>query len=858
MTKEVDEMSTPVYDAFPDAQRPSERPQSWSIYTGIFAISMSVLILQIALTRVIAITMWYHFAFLILSLTMLGFGASGSLLALVDVKKQSHTRVARLVALTSIGYAVLTISSFLVSTRIQINAFTLWSNPADLIGLIAIWLLLAIPFFMGGLTIGICLARYSANVGQLYFADLVGAGVGAIIAPSLVGHLGLTSTIMVAALLGLLASLALAPRNATHLRWVSAVLAGTTAILLIGFSGGWHGVPAMQWGIRFAPNKTGARFFNENTHARVIPSAVAQVDVSRSVVMPMVMGGEFGVVDERVAEGRLVTQDGTAPTVLYRDARNLARFPQLDDAQAASGYVVLKAQKKETPDVMVIGVGGGIDVMIALRFNARSVTAVEVNNAMVEMVTRTYAAYIGSLFDDPRVSIVKEDGRAYVRRGAKQYDLIQLSGVDSFTALSTGAYTVSESYLYTVEAIQDLYRALKKNGVVSFSRVIMANDPRETPRLAIMAYRALRLLGIRNPEQHVAILRADMWASTMIKESPFTGEEIAELERFAEQEEFSGLVFNPLDPAADDVAVGRDEAGDRWLRTLFARLLSGSESERTALIDSYQYDLRPATDDWPFFFNYFRLTRFIGSLKNPPNPVEWLDEYSPNVPVGHMILLSSLCIVAVLGVVLIAAPLKLMERQSVTGALKWKTLGYFAALGMGYMFIEIGLMQKLVLFLGHPVLSMSVVLGGMLVYSGLGALWSSRVKRRRVALTIVGVCILVCCLTNAVVLPSILGVFQGGGVASRILVALVLLAPTAVPLGVPFPLGIRMLEEGSPQLIPWAWAVNGILSVLSSVLAVMIAMVSGFSYVILLAGLVYCIGLCLAPVPGSQDAGEQI
>jgi hypothetical protein len=281
----------------------------------------------------------------------------------------------------------------------------------------------------------------------------------------------------------------------------------------------------------------------------------------------------------------------------------------------------------------------------------------------------------------------------------------------------------------------------------------------------------------------------------------------------------------------------------RETQGLYERLLRGGEAERAALVAGYRYDLAPTTDDKPFFFDYFRFADFL----RYPRDVPWV-EAQDEFPVGHMVLASSLLQIVVLGLALILAPLVLLRRKGLPGRGKLRAFGYFAALGVGYMLVEISLMQRFILFLGHPTYSLSVVLAGMLAFSGLGALASARLglpTRRQLYRLAAAAAALV--LLDAALLPPLLDAAIGLGLGGRVVLALALLAPTAFVLGFPFPLGVRLLERDAPVLIPWGWAVNGMLSVAASLLAVALAMAAGFSAVLLAAAAVYALGLPLAP-----------
>ena len=618
--------------------------------------------------------------------------------------------------------------------------------------------------------------------------------------------------------------------------------------------------------------------------------------------------------------------------MLFRQAADLDAFPFLDDSQAGAAYVAFAARGGESPRVLVIGAGGGIDVMIALAHGAASVTAVEINRAMIDMVTDHFDDYLGGLFRKgghplaERIDLVHGEGRAFVRRSSEHYDVIQLSGVDSFTALNTGAYTLSESYLYTTEAIRDFYEHLAEDGYLHFSRFIMKppKKPRETLRLAHVAYAALQELGIDDPASQIAVFQGFDWASTLIKRGRFTRAELDALEAFARLEGFLGLVFDPLvgpdglvprperfgkrargaftlalerhraelglpdveEAAAtltqafhqrleerdgearrtlemlarsghgtSDVAARldgwvtsqvraarRDEAAFLSTRREFNALLRSDEAKRRAFVNSYEYDVTPSTDNAPFFFNYYRYSGIWGGSRSGSDSVK--EVYHPDTPVGHMILLGSLAQITAAAVLLILLPLRLLRRRGVATPGRWQVLAYFAALGAGFMFVEIALMQKLVLFLGHPIYAVTVVLTSLLAFAGAGLPGAPAVSRRsrRRASGSWRCSSWACCCSRPWPAAELLPPLLAWPFAARVAAAVALLAPLALALGMPFPLGIRLVSARAPELVPWAWAVNGFLSVFSSIFCIVLAMSIGFTRVLLVAALVYACG----------------
>ncbi|MEZ6194240.1 MAG: hypothetical protein R3F20_00705 [Planctomycetota bacterium] len=919
-----------------------------SSYAGIALLAGSIILFQIALTRVFAILMWHHFTYMVVSIAMLGFGAAGSILT-ARREGLKHADPAATLATWSWAYGIAVMLAFCFATRVRIDTLHIWSDKSNAIALLLFYLIIAAPMLLGGLAIGLALTRLAKDVNRLYFADLLGSAAGGAASAFLLSSLGSTTTIMVSGALGALAGLCFS----FGASWGSRILALPAVLLttavVIGFTGGSEPlrIPAMTWEVPFAEGKDILDLDPKLIESR-IPSATAEVQVSANIpdTAPMI-GGEFPLGTPRI-DARFVSQDGTAPTMLYRDAAEIERFPFLTTTQAGSAYVARKARGLGSPEVLVIGVGGGVDVMVALANDAKHVTAVEINDAMVRMVTKDYADYIGGLFDpgtNPRVELVRSEGRSHLRHGEKTFDVIQMAGVDSFTALSTGAYTLSESYLYTVEAVKEFYAHLNEGGIVNYSRFIQTypREPRETLRLANIARQALGEMGIENPASQIAVFMGREWASTMIKKGPFTAVEITALQDFGAEHGFRGFVYDPLAP--DDAEVGatpeassekavaegvaalagdainanlgleldvkeigrlvarsyrlafqglagpaddllesfvsaRPETGRDALRAVLVRLrdqalelgraeqtdfirtqrdfltvLRGDDAVRKDFLARYPYDVSPCTDDAPFFFNYYRPDWKLGEVGDDDgnDGVDNADRYHSDIPVGHRVLYLSLAQIAVLAFLLVILPLRVLRREGVPTPGKWRYFGFFAALGVGFMFIEVALMQKMVIFLGHPTYSISVVLTSLLGFAGLGSLLAGRIPRLgRPQLLLLLLALLGALAFEVFALNHLLPRLLGQPLWIRIAAAIGVVAPLALVLGMPFPSGIRVLERDCPQLLPWGWAINGFLSVLASILCIILSQEIGFTRVFMVAGGLYAFGF-LVMRPQSRD-----
>lgn len=906
-----DVVTADAADERPSTLAPARR--LGALLAGVFVIGFSLLLQEIALTRVVSVLMWHHFAHVVIALGLLGLGAAGSLLTVRRQGSRGPPSAGSLAAWSS-AYGVASLAALLLLARQPFSDVPVWRDAGAFLDLLRVHALVALPFFCAGMVLGLVLSGHARDVGRVYCADLVGSALGAASSSWLIGRLGAPAVVTVACACGFLAALLFGLRGSRLTRVLAGLGLALAAWVALASSGGVGAlrVPALDWVIPCAADKAMARYDPAELERHASP--VAEIEVGPERVEEPVMGGDLGALDRVAVPLRWVFQDGGAPTLLFRGAADLARFPFLDDFQTASGWVAWNALRRATPPhALVIGVGGGIDVQIALAHGAREITAIDVNPAMISLLERS-EDYLGGLFrsgPDHPIRLVTADGRSFVRATGERYDLIQLSGVDSFAALNGVALTLAESHLYTLEAVRELYGRLADGGILHYSRGVSTwpRRERETLRLAVTAREALASLGVARPEESIAVLQGRRWASTLIKRGGFVPAEIEALATFARRERFAGLLFDPLaspdrapEPSADwliaewdeleelllrrypaadaaalladlgdgvvRLALGREDAAgllarlardhelgpdaDRLSRAIdkalpraravleharetrasFTAALRGTELERARFLAAYPLEIRPATDDRPFFFNAYRLSDVLAGALGPDED-----------PAAHYVLGIALLQLALLAVLLLVAPLLPRGRAALRAAGAWRACAYFAALGLGFMLVELGLMQRLVVFLGHPAHALTVVLAALLFFAGLGALAASRwslatcASPGRVAV-LVAMAVLANLAEVRWLLPELMSASFGWRVAAAVLV----LAPTGLILGTAFPAGIRLLAQRAPELVPWAWAVNGFMSVVGSVLCALLALELGFTRVLLLGVAVYLLG----------------
>jgi spermidine synthase len=481
----------------------------------------------------------------------------------------------------------------------------------------------------------------------------------------------------------------------------------------------------------------------------------------------------------------------------------------------ALAYVLRGGRK-----TLVIGPGGGRDVLTALMFGSTNVTAVELNPIIVDVVDKYFGDFTGRLYQRPEVRLTIDDGRHFVRSSPDTFGLIQLALVDTWASTAAGAFALSENTLYTREAFTDYLNRLEPDGVLTVTRWL-ESPPRETLRVVSLARAALRQIGVDDVRRNILVAgtpplrRGHRFASVVVSRQPFTDTEIAAAREFIGRLGFEELYLPgaPRDPIFSELMTTTDLRG---------------------FLQRYEFDVSPTTDDRPFFFN-------------PVKPLDFLRPWQPRPGrMGVQLLARLVVIVTLLVALFIFVPLY-VRRRSALAAVKplarWSTLLYFGALGAGFMLIEVSLISKFVLFLGHPIYALTVVLCSLLMAAGLGSYWSGRnVGQGHAALRRVIAVALVAIVVLYVVLDAVFTrLLVDTSFATSAVLTVATLAPVGFLMGMPFPLGLRLLDRVGPewaQLVPWVWGINGATSVLGSIVAISIAINVGFHATML-------VGLCL-------------
>ncbi len=755
---------------------------------------------QVALTRIFSVMLWNHFAFLVISTALLGFGAAGSFLA-VRPRERSEAELRQFLSRNCLWFAVSCVLGIMLVTALLPGSgdFLEGSNAWKLV---AVYTMVTVPFFFAGLAICQLLASCSGQVNSVYFADLVGAGAGALFVTLLLGRLGAPATVLVACVLAVFAGFLF---ESVSRRRMASVGMGTFAILaavVYLFD---------PWTIPVAEGK--GLHGNEHEVTDTYWSLHGRIDFLKEKSQPPRFGcGVHRVWYDRRIQFRTFYMDGSNPSRLIRDDQDQWFVPKL---LSAAPYQL----EVPGPKVLIIGSGGGVDTRVALHHGAEKVTAIEINRTTVQLVKNDFSSYIGDLFRRPEVELLAREGRHFLTMGEDLYDVIRLTGVDTRAAASVGANALDHVYLYTTEAVRDLFHRLSSNGVVAISRGTGWQDL----RLANIVRQSLEELEIEEPWKHILVVTNDRWSDVLVSRRPLGKRRVKSLRRWAEESKLE-VLFDPYHEGRED----------------FGQIIQGSQEEREEFLRSANQNLAPVTDDRPFFFERYTLAEVLQKMVA-------LDMGRVSGS-GFSTLLLALGQALVMAMVFILLPLCGRGKRPSPHLRRLVAVVYFSLLGLGFILVELVFIQKYMFLLGGPAYAMSVTLFSILVFSGFGSLASRRWAPSVRSLAWILLCLLVLLAGSFLFVRDGLPGLLGFSLPMRIFLAVLAMAPVSFALGMPFPVGIRLLDAAAPHMIPWAWACNGCFSVIGSVLSVILSMAYGFSFSFFVAIACYLVALGSVPL----------
>jgi spermidine synthase len=791
-------------------------------YAGIFLVAMATLMLEVLLTRITSVSAWYHLAFFVISLGMLGMTA-GAVLVFVAPKLFERALVPARLAQASLGFALLTPISVSFALSMPLSSVT---DLMSFVALLGVGATLAGPFILAGVALALALTRSGLAANVAYGVDLVGAAAGCILILPLLDSVDAPSAALIAAAVGGLGACAFAVAARRSL--APAALCSAALVLCGMWNASSHPQalrPAWVKGVREEPRQL--PYIGWNTYSRVSVGLTFTLEPAFWARSPLTPPEVL-----QPNEQRMIQIDGGAGTWMTRIGNSMVGHRYLDWDITAFAHRV-----RSTGPAAVIGVGGGRDVLEAARVGHQPVVGVELNDLIVKLHTSVMRDFSG-LTNVAGVELVHDEARSYMAREQRKFTVLTMSLIDTWASTGAGAYSLSENGLYTREAWQLFLRRLTNDGIFTVSRWYLVNSPGETARMLALAFETLYAEGVQDPHAHVALLQTGHVATLLVAKNPFSAADLERIDNEALRMGFNTL-FAPKHPP---------------VHPLLKELTD--QSSREALwqwSSQQQLDITPPTDARPFFFSMLKPRTWLQQR----DTVDSLDlSFLGNLQATQTLVYATV-VCALLTVLTIVGPMLARRRDfpALGRSHVLASAGYFALIGLGFMYVEMGMLSRLNVFLGRPTLALCVLLASMILFTGIGSMCSGHPLFERRPLSVFYPWLPAALIVaNAGLLPASMHQFEGADTGVRALVSVLLIAPTAFGLGLGFPLGLRLCERMEARVLgssdrehhgaalgPWLWGINGACGVCASGLALGTSMVFGIDVTLLVGAACYAL-----------------
>jgi hypothetical protein len=783
---------------------------TYKLPLSIAILSAAIIAFQLALIQILSTVQWYHFAYMVISIALLGFGAAGSLLALFRKSMINHIELLLPFLMTGTGIAMALVTDVSQMSFIRFDSYLLFADYSHLGRLLLTYLLFFIPFFLGALAIGLVFVKYVDSIGKIYFANLAGSGAGGVVALLLIGTFFPKQLPALIAILPVLASLVVV-KNRRLLHVGFAVVAATV----------------ITWKCLYPPSLILSEY----------------KDISKTLLLP-----DTKILLEKTSPHGIV-QMVTSPALRYAPGMSLTAprpaqiklaafingdwFGVITDWKKTDTTMILDYTTSSLPyamagrnKVLILQSGTGIDVVHAISRNAQNIVAVEANPEILSTLRNQFAAETDSLIFHPDVSVHNLDPRTFLSLDTTHFDLIALPIIGTFGG-SSGLYALHEQFILTKEAFREMWLKLNAGGVISVTSWV--DYPIRNP-LKILAtmVEVLDALGIQNPTNNIVAIRSWGTITFVMTKTSLQENEINAIRSFCEE-----MLFDPaiLPGLKTEERTRYNQFQDDLFFDYADKIMS---QEKASFYADYDFNIRPATDNKPYFSQYIkwssldRLIQFVGSRS------------LPFFEIGYLLVIFTLIQISVVSFVLILLPL---FRLGWKGKSKAGIILYFSGIGVGYMFVEMVFIQRFILYFGNPVYAASAVITSLLIFSGLGSYYSNYFSLSRKRVLIIFTFIVSILFAYSFLLTPVLHQTVHITLFLKMLIVFLILAPLAFCMGIPFPMGLSRVSRVSTALIPWAWGINGCVSVISAVLATIVAVELGFLWVVLFAALAYCLPL---------------
>lgn len=795
------------------------RPRDRRTPLGLGLLSTASLIFEISLTRLLAVQQFHHFAFLAISLAVMATAGSGLLLAL----RPRHPPLWALAVCFAASLAL----TYATVDGLPFDSYAIAWDGRQAGILLLTFLAAGLPFLLSGWATGACLVAAGPGARRPYAVNLAGSAFGCLAAPALLAAVGGEGCMLSALALGLLAAACFSPPQLSRQASLTA-LAVIATLLALRLPAGFRLTLSPYKPLSYALAALDAH------HAYSRWTASARIDIVESPSLHSFPGLSLNArVD--LPPQMAVFVDGDGPWPITQLTARSVEAGQLAGHMPASLAYALRPNAR----TLVLLPGAGFDAQLALALGARQVTVAFDEPALLPLLSGPYAEFSGHFIEDLAVHLLDAPARRALRTQDARYDIVLFSLSDAYRPVTSGAFSLTESYPWTVEALTDALRSLDARGLLVITRWL-GTPPAEAPRAWATLLAALHAAGIEDPSSHLLAFRSMRTATLVASASPLTPEELNATRAFLEHNGFDAIYLPDLHPQETNRFNLLPE--DPY-PGLFQALLDHPDET----LAQYAFDLRPPTDERPFFFHFFRWGQTQEILSTLGQT------WQPFGGSGYLVLLGLLAVMLVLATPLAVAPWILARRRAPERRIPLAPVFYFACLGAGFMFVELAILQRMTLLLDRPAISLAAVLFVLLLASGIGSYCSSRVS---LPVTLTALCAVLGVL--AALLPSAITKGLSWAIVPRLALAAGLVLPAGLLMGVPFPSALQRLEHTLPGAIPWAWAVNGAVSGVAGVVATLLLVSWGATATLILGTLLYAGALTavrrLAPGSGPSQA----
>lgn len=778
---------------------------------AVSLVSGASLAYEIILMRLFSIIQWHHFAYMIISLALLGYGVSGVTLALL--RERFIKRFDWAFPGSVLLFGMTSSLCFWLAQRLPFNAAEVFWAPSQVVYLFILYILLALPFFFAATAIGLALYQFRTQVSGIYAADLLGAGLGSLLAVALLFLTFPEKALVLLSIIGIAAAL---PMCFTTHRSRLCIGGGIAAVVLLLLA------PQSWKELHMSPYK-------ELRQLLRIPGTNIIDRFSSPTGYTTVVESRITPLRHAPGQSLNATSEPPAQYAIFTDADNMTALTHYDGSHESIAYLdqttsALPYHLRKPDHLLVLGAGAGSDLLQARYFGVNAIDAVELNGKLLRYIRGKFDAFSGHIFSADNIHMHIGEARGHVAAAGQNFDLIQIALLDAYGASSAGLYALSENYLYTVEALQEYIQHLNPDGFLAITRWVKM-PPRDSLKLFATAVDALKSNGNQHAERHLLLIRGWQTSTLLVKKGMITPAEIAALKTFCEERSFDIDYY----PGITEAETNRYNILPESYYYRGTLALLGTEREN--YLHNYKFDIHPATDNQPYFFQFFKWTTLpeIVSLYGRGG-VSLLES-------GYILLVAAFVQALIACGLFIGIPLRLWKSRlgfSVPAKISWPIQGYFFCLGLAFLFVEIAFMQKFILFLHHPVYSVAVVLSAFLISAGSGSFVSQRFIARYGLYAPFAVTAVLALLYLAM-LKGLTAILLHQPTFVNFTVSVLLTAPLGFFMGMPFPAGLTLVNRIDPALIPWAWGINGFASVISAILATLIAIHWGFNVLILAA-----------------------